>query len=115
MTDKKAMEERAREIRSYLEKHEGKVTAKQAAAALNTYPGVIYRATARYGIRLIPEKPGKKPRISIGIRTKYCANRPDSCFDCPFPDCYCSEGMNEEEANRFMTFHGSGQGEGKIR
>ena len=106
----KALEERAREIREYLKKHEGKVTAKQAAAALKSYPGTIYRASARYGIHLKPEKPGKKPRISVGVRSKYCENRPESCFECPFDDCYCSDAMNEEETFRFVQFHGSGKG-----
>lgn len=90
----------------YIIEHQLDMSAREMSRATGENISRIYGIGYSLNIRFIK-------RRSVRPNADFCRDRPESCYNCPLPECVCNESVTENEAA--YLFAGIGKDENKIR
>ena len=90
----------------YIVKHKNDMSALEMSRATGETINRIYGIGYALNIRFIK-------RRSVRPSADFCRDRPESCYNCPLPECVCNENLSDGEAAYLFIGHGDDKKQSK--
>ena len=94
------------ELIDYIIAHQQDMSALEMSRATGENISRIYGIGYSLDIRFITRR-NKRPDAD------FCKNRPESCYNCPLPECVCNENLSDGEVAYLFIGHGDDKKQSK--